>query len=184
MIELTTEAWPLALAACLSLLFSSTTLALAVQSSVARSRGGVCILLLSSLALGFGLWTTNFIQVLSLQIPGQLSLGFSWPALTFAIAASACGCALLFLACREPDTAGITGGAFALAVAIEATHCAAFDQLPGDLSTHEGLLWLCGSFLLIFTAFLAALWVWLTCEMTCHPRKEPLCRTGLCWMRS
>ena len=161
MVELTTEAWALALAACLSLLLSSTTLALAVQASAPRSRGGVCILLLSSLALGFGLWTMNFVQVLSLQIPGQLSLGFSWPALTFAIAASACGCALLFLACREPDTAGITGGAFALAVGIEATHCAAFDELPGELVTHEGLLWVCGSFLLIFIAFQAALWVWL-----------------------
>jgi diguanylate cyclase (GGDEF)-like protein len=161
MIELTTEAWTLALAACVSLLLSSTTLALAVQASAPRSRGGVCILLLSSLALGFGLWTMNFVQVLSVQIPGQSSLGISWPALTFAIAASACGCALLFLACREPDTAGITGGAFALAVGIEATHWAAFDELPGELVTHEGLLWVCGSFLLVFVAYFAALWVWL-----------------------
>jgi diguanylate cyclase (GGDEF)-like protein len=161
MIELTTEAWTLALAACLAVLLSSTTLALAVQSSVARSRG-VCVLLLSSLALGFGLWSMNFVQVLSIQIPGQASLGFSWPALTFAIAASACGCALLFIACREPDTAGITGSAFALAVGIEATHCAAFDELPGELIMHEGLLWVGGSFLLVFVAFLAALWVWLT----------------------
>ena len=161
MIELTTEVWTLALAACASLLLSSTTLALAVQSSAARSRGGVCILLLSSLALGFGLWSTNFVQVLSVQIPGQSSLGFSSPALTFAIAASACGCALLFLAWREPDTAGITGGAFALAVGIEATHCAAFDELPGEIVTREGSLWVCGSFLLVFVAFLAALWVWL-----------------------
>ncbi len=75
MIELTTEAWTLALAACASLLLSSTTLALAVQSSAARSRGGVCILLLSSLALGFGLWSTNFVQVLSVQIPGTIEFG-------------------------------------------------------------------------------------------------------------
>ncbi|HEY6620017.1 MAG TPA: EAL domain-containing protein [Steroidobacteraceae bacterium] len=159
--ELTTEAWTLALAACLSLLLSSTTLVLAVQSSVARSRGTACILLLSSLALGFGLWSMNFVQVLSIQIPGQTSLGFSWPALTFAIAASACACALLFTACREPDTAGITGSAFALAVGIEATHSAAFDEMPGELVMHEGLLWVFGSFLLAFAAFLAALWVWL-----------------------
>ena len=161
MLELTTETWTLALAACLSLLLSSTTLVLAVQSSVARSRGGACILLLSSLALGFGLWTMNFVQVLSIEIPGQTSLGLSWPALTFAIAASACACALLFIACREPDTAGMTGSAFALAVGIEATHCAAFDEMPGDLVMHEGLFWVFGSFLLAFAAFLAALWVWL-----------------------
>jgi diguanylate cyclase len=161
MIELTTEAWTLALSACLGLLLSSTTLVLAVQSSLARSRGGVCILLLSALALGFGLWTTNFVQVLSLRIPGESSLGISWPALTFAIAASSQICALLFIACREPDTAGMTGSAFALAVGVEATHCAAFDQLPGELIMHEGLLWTCGSFLLLFVAFLAALWAWL-----------------------
>jgi len=161
MIALTTEAWTLALAACLGLLLSSTTLALAVQSSRARSRGGVCILLASSLALGSGLWTMNVVQVLSTRIPGESSLGLSWPALTFAIAASACACALLFIAWREPDTAGMTGSAFALAVGVEATHCAAFDQLPGELVLHEGLAWVGGSFLLVFAAFLAALWVWL-----------------------
>jgi diguanylate cyclase (GGDEF)-like protein len=161
MLELTTEAWTLALAACLGMLLSSTTLALAVQSSRARTRGGVCILLLSSLALGFGLWTMNFVQVLSTPMPWQSSLGISWPALTFAIAASAYACALLFVAWREPDTAGTTGSAFALAVGIEATHCAAFDQLPRELVLHEDLLWVCGSFLVLFVAFFAALWVWL-----------------------
>jgi diguanylate cyclase (GGDEF)-like protein len=161
MFELTTEAWTLALAACLGLLLSSTTLALAVQASIARSRGALCVLLLSSLALGIGLWSMNFVQVLSIQIPEQSSLGISWPALTFAIAASSQGCALLFIACREPDTAGIAGSAFALAVGIEATHCAAFDELPGELVVREGLLWAGGSFLFVFTGFLAALWVWL-----------------------
>ncbi len=161
MIDLTTEAWTLALAACVAVLLSSTTLALAVQSSLARSRGGVCVLLLSSVALGCGLCTMNFVQVLSVEISGQSILAISWPALTFAIAAGACACALLFIACREPDTAGITGSAFALAVGIEAAHCAAFDELPGELVMREGLLWVCGSFLLVFVAFLAALWVWL-----------------------
>lgn len=120
MFAVTTEAWTLALAACLGLLLSSTTLALAVQSSVVRSRAGACILMLSSLALGFGLWAMNFVQVLSLQIPGQSSVGISWPTLTFAVAASSCTCALLFISWREPDTAGITGSAFALAVGVEA----------------------------------------------------------------
>ena len=161
MFELTTEAWTLALAACLGLLLSSATLALAVQASLARSRGGLCILLLSSLALGLGLWTMNFVQVLAIRMPGQSSLGMSWPALTFAIAASSHACALLFIACREPDTAGITGSAFALAVGIEATHCAAFDELPGELIMREGMLWVGSSFLLVFVAFLAAFWVWL-----------------------
>ena len=161
MFVLTTEAWTLALAAALSVLLSSTTLALAVQSSVVRSRGGACVLMLSSLALGFGLWAVNFVQVLSLQMPDQSSVGFSWPALTFAIAASSCACALLFISWREPDTASITGSAFALAVGIEATHCAAFDELPGELVAHEGLLWVLGAFLLVFVAFFGALWVWL-----------------------
>jgi diguanylate cyclase len=161
MFDLTTEAWTLALAACLGLLLSSTTLALAVHSSLARSRGGICILLLSSLALGFGLWSLNFVQVLAIRMPGQSSLGMSWPVLTFAIATSSQACALLFIACREPDTAGITGSAFALAVGIEATHCAAFDELPGELIMREGLLWVGSSFLLVFVAFLAALWIWL-----------------------
>ena len=149
MIDLTAEAWTLALAACLSLLLSSTTLTLAVQSSLARSRGAVFTLLLSSLALGFGLWTMNFVQVLSVQIPGQANLGISWSALTFAIAASTGACALLFIAGREPDTAGTTGSAFALAVGIEAAHCAAFDELPGELIVHQGWPWVCGSFLVV-----------------------------------
>jgi diguanylate cyclase (GGDEF)-like protein len=161
MFAVTTEAWTLALAACLGLLLSSTTLALAVQSSVVRSRAGACILMLSSLALGFGLWAMNFVQVLSLQIPGQSSVGISWPTLTFAVAASSCACALLFIFWREPDTAGITGSAFALAVGVEATHCAAFDELPGELVAHDGLLWVFAAFFLVFVAFFAALWIWL-----------------------
>ena len=161
MFELTTEAWTLAVAACLGLLLSSTTLTLGVQSSLARSRSAACILPLSSVALGFGLWSMNFVQVFSVRTVGQSSLGMSWPALTFAVAASACACALLFIARREPDTAGIAGSAFALAVGVEATHCAAFDELPGELLMREGLMWVGGSFLLLFVAFLAALWVWL-----------------------
>jgi len=161
MIELTTEAWTLAVAACMAMLLSSTTLALAVQSSHARSRGAVCILLLSSLALGFGLSTLNFVQVSSIRMPWQSTLDMSWPALTLAIAASSQACALLFITCREPDIAGMTGSAFALAVGVEATHGAAFDELPGELVVREGSFWVAGSFLLVFVAFLAALWVWL-----------------------
>jgi diguanylate cyclase (GGDEF)-like protein len=161
MIDLTTDAWTLAVAVCFGLLLSSTILALAAQSSVARSRGALCILLLSSLALGFGLWSLNFVQVSSIRMLGQASLGMSWPALTFAIAVSSQACALLFIACREPDIAGITGSAFALAVGAEATHCAAFDELPAEIVIHEGLLWVGGSFLLVFVAFFAALWIWL-----------------------
>ena len=161
MIELTTEAWTVALAACVAVLLSSTTMALAVQSSLARSRGGICVLLLSSLALGFGLWSMNVVQVLSVQIPGQAAMGISWPVLTFAIAATSLACGLLFIASSEPDTAGMTGSAFALAVGIEATHCVAFAELPGELVMNEGLRWVCGSFLLVFAAIFAALWVWL-----------------------
>src|ERR1700721_4537278 len=107
MFELTTEVWTLALAGCLGLLLSGATLALAVKSSLARSRGGLCILLFSSLALGFGLWTLNFVQVLAIRMPGQASLGMSWPALTFAIAASSQACPLLFISVRQPTPSEI-----------------------------------------------------------------------------
>ena len=146
----TIEAWALGLGACMALLLSNTTFALALQSSTARSRGGACIVLLSSLALGFGLWTTNLVQVLAVRLPEQPNVGASWLLLSFAIATSSQVCALVFIACREPDTAGIVGSAFALAMGIEATHCAAFDELPSELAAHEGLLWVCGSFLLAF----------------------------------
>jgi diguanylate cyclase (GGDEF)-like protein len=161
MIEFTTETWALALAACMAMLLASTSFSLALQSSVTRSRGAACILLLSSLALAFGLWTTNLVQVLSLRLPEQPSLGFSWLVLTFVIAASSQACALLFIAFREPDTTSIVGSAFALAIGVEATHCAAPDQLPGELVLHEGWAWICGSFSLAFTAFLIGMWIWL-----------------------
>jgi diguanylate cyclase len=161
MLEITTETWTLALSAGMALLLSSTTLTLALQCSQARSRAAAFTLLLSSVAFGVGLCAMNFVQVWSVGVPDQSGLDFSWPVLNFAIAASSQACAFLFIACREPDTAGITGSAFALAVGVEATHCAAFGQLPGELIMRDGLAWVCGSFLLAFAAFLAALWVWL-----------------------
>jgi diguanylate cyclase (GGDEF)-like protein len=161
MIEYTIEAWALGLGACMAFLLSNTTLALALQCSTPRSRGGACILLLSSLALGFGLWTTNLVQVLAVRLPEQPNVGTSWLLLSFVIATSSQACALIFIACREPDTAGIVGSAFALAIGIEATHCAAFDELPSELVVHESLPWIGGSFLLAFVTCLAALWVWL-----------------------
>jgi diguanylate cyclase (GGDEF)-like protein len=68
---------------------------------------------------------------------------------------------LIFISCREPDLASIVGSAFALALGIAATHAAAFDELPSELVAREGLVWICGSFLLAFATFLAGQWVWL-----------------------
>ncbi|HEY0801907.1 MAG TPA: GGDEF domain-containing protein, partial [Steroidobacteraceae bacterium] len=160
MTVLTTDAWALALAAAMAILLSHTTFTLAVQSSTARSRGCACIVLLSSLALGFGLWTTDFVQIPSVWLSERSTIGVSL-LVTFAIAVSSQACALLFIAGREPDTSGMAGSAFALAIGVEATHCATLDELPGELVLREGLPWVCSSFLLAFVAFLAALWVWL-----------------------
>jgi len=157
---LTTDAWALALAAVMAILLSHTTLTLARSASAVSARNSACVVLLSALALGFGLWSTNFVQVMSLWLPERPNVGISWFALPFAVAAATQGCALLFLARREPDGAGITGAAFALAVGAGMTHCAALDELPGLLVLQEELPWIAASFLIAFVAFLAALWVW------------------------
>jgi NO-binding membrane sensor protein with MHYT domain len=111
MTTLTADAWVLALAAGMALLVAHTTFSLALRVSTVRSRCGALTVVLSSLALGFGLWATNFVQVLSLWVSERPSIGISWFVLPFAVAASSQACALLFLAYREPDTPGITGGA-------------------------------------------------------------------------
>ena len=157
----TTDAWGLALAAAMAALLSYTTLALAVRVSTVSARGRACAVLLSSLALGLGVWATNFVQVLSFWLPERPSIGISWFVLPFAIATASQACALIFIARRNPDTTGIAGSAFAFAVGVGATHCAALDELPGRLALHEGLPWVCGSFLLAFLTFLGALWIWL-----------------------
>jgi diguanylate cyclase len=157
---LTTDAWALALAAVMAMLLSFTTLTLARGISEVSARHSTCIVLLGSLALGFGLWSTNFVQVMSLWLPERPNVGISWLVLPFAVAVATQGCALLFLARREPDESAMTGAAFALAVGAGMTHCAALDELPGLLVLQEELPWIAASFLIAFAAFLAALWVW------------------------
>ena len=159
MTVLTTDAWALALAVFLAVLVSSTTLTLALRVSTVSARSRVCAVLLGSLALGFGLWTMNFIEILSHWLPERPNVGISWFFLPAAVAASSEACALLFLASREPNASGMAGSAFALAVGVEATYCAAFDELPGNLLLRGELPWICESFLLAFAAFLAALWI-------------------------
>jgi NO-binding membrane sensor protein with MHYT domain len=66
MTVLTTDAWAMALAAVIAILLSHTNLTLALRVSTVSARHCACVVILSSFALGFGLWTTNFIQVLSL----------------------------------------------------------------------------------------------------------------------
>ncbi len=160
MTVLTTDAWAMTLAAFMAVLVSYTTFTLAQQVSTATSRGCPCAVLLSSLALGLGLWTTDAVQVLSVWLPAGPSMGFSWFILPLAVAVSSQACALLFIACREPNTSGIVGCAFALAVGVGATHCAMLGGLPDQVVVREELPWLCGSLLLAFVTFLGALWVW------------------------
>jgi hypothetical protein len=104
MTVLTTDAWAMALAAVIAILLSHTTLTLALRVSTVSARHCACVVILSSFALGFGLWTTNFIQVLSLWLPERPSVGLSWFVLPFAVAASSQACALLFIA---EESAGV-----------------------------------------------------------------------------
>src|ERR1700719_3860940 len=152
MTVLTTDAWALVLATVMAFL--------ARRVSTVSARNSACVVLASSLALGFGLWATNFIQVMSLWLPERPNVGISWFVLPFAVAAATQACALLFIAGRKPDAAAITGAAFALAVGAGMTRCAALDELPGLLVLQEELPWIGGSFLIAFVTFLAALWVW------------------------
>ncbi len=163
MTVLTADAYTVALAASLAMLLSYTTLKLAVQASSARSRSGVCMVLLSSVALGFALWTTTFVRVLAFSAGQPPRFDTSWLVVSLTVAVSSQLCALFFVACREPDTSNIAGTAFALAVGAGATHCAALDELSADV-LHDGLTWACIWFPLAFLTFLAALRIWFNCR--------------------
>ncbi len=161
MIALTTDVSSLILAALMVLLAASTTLTLAVAISGVAARRGACVVLLASMALGFGLWATNFVEVESFWLPERPTVGgVLGLVIPFAIAACSQICALLFIACREPDTSEIAGSAFALAFGVGATHCAALGDPLGQLALHDELPWIGGAFVVAFTAFFAALWVW------------------------
>jgi diguanylate cyclase (GGDEF)-like protein len=160
MIALLVHTSEFAPAAFMALLAASTTLTLAVGVSGATARGCACAVLLSSLALGFGLWATNFVEVLSFWLPDRPTVGAAEFIVPFGIAVSSQICALLFIACREPDTSEIAGSAFALAFGVGATHCAVLGDPLGQLVPPDEFLWLCGSFALTFAAYFAALWVW------------------------
>jgi diguanylate cyclase (GGDEF)-like protein len=161
MIALITHASEAAPAAFMAMLAASTTLTLAVGVSGATARGCACAVLLSSVALGFGLWATNFVAVLSFWLPERSTIAIAGLVVPFAIAAASQMCALLFIACREPDTSEIVGSAFALAFGVGATHCAALGDPLGQLVLPDEFPWICASFVLTFAAFLGALWVWL-----------------------
>jgi diguanylate cyclase (GGDEF)-like protein len=160
MTVLTTDAWAFALVVFMAMVASYTTLTLAVQVSTANVRAATCIVVLSSFTLGFGLWSTNLVQAVSFWGTDRPSFDGSWLLVSFAVAVSSQACALLFVACREPDTSNIVGSAFALAVGIAATRCAALDELPGPVVLHMDLSWVSVSFLLSFATFTGALWVW------------------------
>ena len=163
MTVLTADAYTVALAASLAMLLSYATLTLAVQASSARSRSGVCMVLLSSAALGFALWTTTFVRVLAWSAGQPPRFDTSGLVVSLTVAVSSQLCALFFIACREPDTSNIAGTAFALAVGAGATRCAALDELSADV-LHDGLTWTCIWFPLAFLTFLAALRIWFNCR--------------------
>jgi diguanylate cyclase (GGDEF)-like protein len=156
----TTTTGALALTVFMAILFSYTTCTLAIRVSTVGKRGRVCTVLMGALATGVGLWAANFVQVSSLWSHEQPGINVRELALLLAIAVSSQACALLFVARREPDTSGIVGSAFSLAVGVQATHFAALDALAGASGLHENLAWVGGSFLLSFLVFFAALWVW------------------------
>lgn len=164
MTVLTTDAWELALAGFMAILVSHTTFTLALQVSTVSAQGCALAVVLSALALGIGLWSTSFVQILSLWMPEQPTVGATWFVLPFAVAPSSHACALLILACSQPNALGMVGSAFAFAAGIMATHCAVLDELPGQAVLQEGAAWLCGSFVVAFAGFLTALSVWYRCR--------------------
>ncbi len=160
MTVLSTDASGVALAVCMTVLLSHTTLKLALLVSSPNSGGGSSPVVLSSLALGFGLWTANLVQIFSTAGPASPHLVLPPLLISLAVAVSSQACALFFLACREPDASNIVGAAFAFAVGVGATRWAALDELPGQMTLSEGLAWIGLSFLLAFLAFLAGLRCW------------------------
>jgi diguanylate cyclase (GGDEF)-like protein len=161
MIAFTTDISALVLAALMALLAASTTLTLAVAISRGAARRSACVVLLASMALGFGVWATSFVEVQLFSLPERPTVGVLGLVIPFAIAASSQICALLFIACREPGTSEIAGSAFALAFGVGATHSAMLGDPLGQLALHDELPWIGGAFIVAFTAFFAALWIWL-----------------------
>jgi diguanylate cyclase len=163
MTVLTANPYAVALAALMAVLLSHTTLRLAVQVSAARLRSGTCIVL-SSIALGFALWTTTCVRILALSGAEPPQPGTSWLLVSLAVAISSQACALSFIACREPDSSNIAGTAFALAVGAGATRYAALDELSAEVVLHDGLAWAFIWFPLTFLTFLGALRIWFNCQ--------------------
>jgi NO-binding membrane sensor protein with MHYT domain len=160
MTVLSANGYAVALAAFTAVLLAHTTLQLAVEVSSARSHGGFSTLLLGSAALGFALWTTTLVRILAVSNAQSPSLAAPWLLVSLAVAVSSQACALFFVACREPDASNIAGTAFALAIGVGATRCAAVDELSGELALHDGLTRTCLWCPLSFLVFLAALWIW------------------------
>jgi len=158
---LTADAWVLALAAAIAIGTAHATLSIAVRVSNPGAGKYACTVLLSALALGIGLWTQNFLQVLAVWLPEDPQMNASWFTVPFTIAALSQACALLFVARREPDAPGIVGCAFALAVGVGAMRFATSDNLPGLQGLDPQVLWVFGSLLLTFATLCGALWIYL-----------------------
>ncbi len=128
---------------------------------LARSEAQRVVVLQAAAVLGFGVWSTNFVEIHLFWPQERPTVGAFGLLIPFAIAASSQICALLFIACREPDTTAIAGSAFALAFGMGATHCAMAGDPLEQFALREELPWIGGAFVVAFTAFFAALWIWL-----------------------
>ena len=160
MTVLSPDCWTLALAAVMAVLVSYVTLTLALTVSADDSRGWVCRVLCNSLTLGFGLWVANYVELLSVGLPSWPGVSPSGLIVPFVVAAASQGCALLFLARREPEASDIAGSAFALAAGIGAIHGATLDELPGHIPMHGQARSVCAAFVFAFVVFSTAIWVW------------------------
>jgi diguanylate cyclase (GGDEF)-like protein len=160
MTVLSPDCWTLALAAVMAILASYVTLTLALRVSTDSSRGWGCRVLCNSLVLGFGFWVANYVELLSIWPPSWPSVGLYGLIVPFVVAAASHGCALLFLARREPEPSGIVGSAFALAAGIGAIHGATLDELPGHMAMHGEARSVCTAFVFAFAVFSTAIWVW------------------------
>jgi diguanylate cyclase (GGDEF)-like protein len=160
MTVLSPDCWTLALAAVMAILASYVTLTIALRVSADRSRGWACRALFNSLLLGFGFWVANYVELLSIWPPSWPSVGFSDLIVPFVVAAAGQGCALLFLARREPEPSAIAGSAFALAAGIGAIHGATLDELPGHIAMSSEAYSVCIAFVFAFVVFSTAIWLW------------------------
>jgi len=155
------DLWALLLLAPMAALVASTIFTLTSAVSAARSRRRVCAVLVSASAAGFGVWTINFFQAPRFD-------GGPWLLLPLGVAIAGQTCALLFTARSEPDTTSTVGSAFSLAAGAEATRFAMLDTLTTQGGLREWA-WTGGGFAFAFSAYFAALSIWVNPRRNSSP---------------